>query len=89
VGQLDGGHIAYALFGSKQKVIAKIFFLFLLALIFFWFGWLLWAFLVYAIGFRHPPTADDFIGIDKKRKIIGYVCIGIFILCFTPIPFSF
>jgi len=89
IGQLDGGHIAYALFGSKQKIIAKIFFLCLLALIFFWFGWLVWAFLVYAIGFRHPPTANDFIDIDKKRKIIGYICIGIFILCFTPIPFSF
>jgi len=89
IGQLDGGHIAYALFGSKQKIIAKIFFLSLLVLMFFWFGWLIWAFIVYAIGFRHPPTAYDFVDIDKKRKIIGYICIGIFILCFTPIPFSF
>ena len=89
IGQLDGGHIAYALFGSKQKIIAKFFFLSLFLLSFLWLGWLVWAFLVYLIGFRHPPTANDFIDIDKKRKIIGYICIGIFILCFTPIPFSF
>ncbi|NVM01439.1 MAG: site-2 protease family protein [Candidatus Helarchaeota archaeon] len=90
IGQLDGGHIAYALFGNKQRIIAKIFFLSLFVLGFVcWLGWLVWAFLVYAIGFRHPPTAYDFIDIDKKRKIIGYICVGIFILCFTPIPFSF
>jgi len=88
IGQLDGGHIAYALFGGNQRIIAKIFFLTLFGLGFLWPGWWFWAILIYTIGFRHPPTADDFIDIDKKRKIIGYICIGIFILCFIPIPFS-
>ncbi len=88
VGQLDGGHISYALFGKKQKIITIAVFVSLILLSFFWLGWLFWAFLIYMIGFKHPPTADDFVVIDKKRKIVGYICICIFILCFTPIPFS-
>lgn len=32
VGQLDGGHITYALFGSKHKIIARIFFTIMLVL---------------------------------------------------------
>ncbi len=88
IGQLDGGHISYALFGRKQNIIAKIVFVSLILLSFLWLGWLIWAMLIYTIGFKHPPTVNDFSIIDKKRKIIGYICITIFILCFTPIPFS-
>lgn len=90
IGQLDGGHIVYALFGKKHAIIARIFFivLLLLSVLTHWIGWLFWAILIYAIGFRHPPTANDFIPIDNKRKIIGCFCICIFILCFIPVPIS-
>lgn len=48
--------------------------------------WLLWAFLTtFIIRFRHPPSADES-PLDLRRKIIGYITIGIFILCFTPSP---
>ena len=88
LGQLDGGHIAYSLFGNKQKIIAKAFFISLLALSFLWPGWIVWAILVYIIGLRHPPTVYDFVILDKKRKTVGYICLAIFIICFTPVPFS-
>ena len=88
IGQLDGGHIAYALFGRKQEIVAKVFFIVLLGMSFLWPGWLVWAALVYAMKLRHPPTADDILHIDKRRKIIGYICMVIFVLCFTPVPFS-
>ncbi len=48
--------------------------------------WLLWALLVtFIIRFRHPPSQDES-PLDLRRKIIGYVTIAIFIVCFTPSP---
>lgn len=88
IGQLDGGHIAYALFGKKQEIVAKVFFVLLVLMSFLWLGWLVWAALVFIMKLRHPPTGDDYLQIDGRRKIVGYLCFVIFILCFTPIPFS-
>ncbi|HZK75387.1 MAG TPA: site-2 protease family protein [Candidatus Kapabacteria bacterium] len=48
--------------------------------------WLLWALLTtFVIRFRHPPSEDES-PLDLRRKIIGYITIGIFIVCFTPSP---
>jgi membrane-associated protease RseP (regulator of RpoE activity) len=48
--------------------------------------WLLWAVITtFVIRFRHPPTMDES-PLDLRRKIIGYVTIVIFVLCFTPSP---
>ncbi len=48
--------------------------------------WLLWALLTtFVIRFRHPPSEDES-PLDLRRKIIGYITIVIFILCFTPSP---
>ena len=89
IGQLDGGHISYALFGKHQKRIAWLTLLALLPLGYFWHGWLLWAALsFFLINPSHPPTLNDNIALDTKRKILGYLSFAIFILCFTPIPIS-
>ncbi|HET6401446.1 MAG TPA: site-2 protease family protein [Candidatus Kapabacteria bacterium] len=48
--------------------------------------WLLWALLTtFVIRFRHPPSEDES-PLDLRRKIIGYITIVIFIVCFTPSP---
>ena len=48
--------------------------------------WFLWAIITtFVIKFRHPPTGDEG-PLDLRRRIIGYITIGIFILCFTPSP---
>ncbi len=48
--------------------------------------WLLWALITtFVIRFRHPPCEDES-PLDMRRKIIGYITIVIFILCFTPSP---
>ncbi len=89
VGQLDGGHIAYALLGEKQNIISKIVFAGLLALgIFGWPGWLLWALLLFLMGFRHPPPLDGWVPLDRRRKMIGWLAVVVFSLTFIPIPFS-
>jgi hypothetical protein len=50
--------------------------------------WLLWAVLVQIFGLRHPPPLDDLTPLDTKRKLVGWMTIGIFFLIFTPLPFS-
>jgi membrane-associated protease RseP (regulator of RpoE activity) len=89
IGQLDGGHVAYALLGEKQNKISKYVFLALLALgIFGWPGWLFWSLLLFIMGFRHPPPLHGWVSLDRKRKVIGWLTVAIFILTFIPVPFS-
>ena len=89
IGQLDGGHIVYALFDERHKDIARLTIPALLILgVFFWPGWFIWAFLMIIIGYRHPPVVYPHIQLDRKRRIIGWVSLAIFILTFTPMPVS-
>lgn len=94
IGQLDGGHITYALFGDRARFIAFTTFALLIVLNVYLISnfnsyiWILWIFLILIfIRFRHPPTLDNSIGIDTKRKILGYISYIIFITCFSPLPF--
>jgi len=87
VGQLDGGHIAYAFFGRHHKTISKVFIAILFVMGYELFiGWLVWAVLLLAIGLRHPPVYDEQAGIDIGRVAIGVVSLAIFVLTFMPIP---
>jgi membrane-associated protease RseP (regulator of RpoE activity) len=89
VGQLDGGHIAYALLGEKHNILSKVVFVGLLALgVFGWPGWLLWSLLLFLMGFRHPPPLEGWVPLDRRRKVIGWLTIVVFGLTFIPVPFS-
>lgn len=101
IGQLDGGHMIYAMFGRKHRKIARVSFIIILLLglssllplinlnvTFGWFGWVLWgAILFFIVKLDHPPVMDD-TPLDTKRKIIGWLAILIFIMCFSPTPFT-
>lgn len=93
VGQLDGGHVSYALFGERSQQIAKIFILLLIVFglvswyVWSWYGWLLWVVLLYFMGFGHPPPLQYWVPLDRKRRIIGYFTVAVFILTFMPVPF--
>lgn len=103
VGQLDGGHIIYALFGSKSKYIARTFFALMLFMgilgllpflgiyVLANYGllnWLIWAALIFfVIKIEHPPFYDPE-PIGYIRKLWGIIALVIFILCFTPVPVS-
>jgi len=88
VGQLDGGHIAYALFGQRQRTLAKIMFFILLVLgVAGWTGWLIWALILLFMKLAHPPVIYDWIPLDGRRRLIGWIAMSIFILTFTPVPF--
>lgn len=89
VGQLDGGHILYALFGEKIRKLAPGIILILLVLgIFYWAGWLIWAVLISVMGLRHPPVADSGQGFSRRRIFLSLAVALIFILSFIPAPIS-
>ncbi len=102
VGQLDGGHIGYTMFGENHFKIAVISFsiIFILGLIgvieallniyigFGWMGWLFWSFvLFFLIKIKHPPIPDS-ARLDKTRMFLGYLSYFIFIISFSPTPFE-
>jgi len=87
VGQLDGGHISYALLGLKSRNLSRfILILFFVMGIFFWIGWFIWALVILFLGLRHPSVADEIMPLSTGRRIIGFVVILIFILSFIPDP---
>ena len=90
IGQLDGGHIAYALFGEKHSFFSKILvpILFLLG-IFLWQGWALWAVVLLILGLKHPPIFHSDIPLDGKRRFLGWLGFFIFLITFIPQPFKF
>lgn len=89
VGQLDGGHVAYALLGEKQNKMSKFVFIGLLVLgVLGWQGWLFWGVILFIMGFRHPSLIEGWVPLDRKRTIIGWLTVGVFVLTFTPVPFS-
>jgi membrane-associated protease RseP (regulator of RpoE activity) len=86
-GQLDGGHIVYALASEKHRQLSIAVALALVPLAYFWFGWLVWAVLLVLIGFRHPPLLNRWEPLDRRRLIWAAIGLAIFVLCFVPRPF--
>jgi membrane-associated protease RseP (regulator of RpoE activity) len=88
IGQLDGGHIAYALFGRKSRFISLVAIVVMAFItVFYNPGWLLLLILMILFGFRHPAPMDDQTPLDGKRKLIGALAFLAFFLSFTPAPF--
>jgi membrane-associated protease RseP (regulator of RpoE activity) len=87
-GQLDGGHIIYALFGRHSKIIFRLTLvaITLISLIYN-VGWLLLVIILLFIGYKHPPPLDDITPLDWRRKAAGVLAFVIFFIAFTPIPF--
>lgn len=90
-GQLDGGHIIYAIFGEKYRTWIYYLFIAFLSLSLVNFGWLLWAFIIfYFIKIEHPFTPDsDHPRMGKNRKYLGYFMLLSLFFIFVPSPISF
>lgn len=88
VGQLDGGHVAYAVLGTRQKTVARLVIAVLVVLgITAWSGWLVWATLLLLMGIEHPPVVYEWVPLDRKRTIVGWLALLLFATTFTPVPF--
>lgn len=89
IGQLDGGHITYALFGRRHKAISIVAVLGLAILgVVSWPGWLVWGILGAVLGLRHPPVIDQDLPLNRRQRIIAWASVVIFVLTFTPVPFA-
>lgn len=88
MGQLDGGHVAYAVLGRAARPLARITFgATLLMGWMFWSGWFTWALFALLSGLGHPEPANDITPLDGGRKFVGLLTLGLFLLIFTPKPF--
>jgi membrane-associated protease RseP (regulator of RpoE activity) len=89
-GTLDGGHIAQTLFGKRTTRLFLPFILGILVLLgMVWNGWLLWAAMIFfLVGRVYAEPLDQITPLSKSRKVIGVLCIILFLLTFTPVPFN-
>ena len=99
VGTLDGGHVAYGLFGDRAKQIFPVVIGSLIALSFlpailtlspgkFNFSWLLWMAILFWLGRVRAQPLDDITELDPPRRALGWFALILFFLLFTPIPLA-
>jgi len=92
-GQLDGGHITYALFGHRAVKLSIVTLATVIGLSFLATSWIAMAVMLTAmtwvVGLRHPAPYDDVTPLSTGRLIVGAVALLIFIGCFTPVPLTF
>lgn len=89
VGQLDGGHVAYALLGRFAITVGSVVLMGLLvAGALLSSTWYMWAFFVLLGGLRHPQPLNDVTPLDPVRKILSILAIGLFWVLIVPAPFQ-
>ncbi len=86
-GQLDGGHVIYAVFGKRVNRILPVILVATVLLGFLWSGWWLWAFLIFLLGRSHAEPLDQITQLDSRRKALAVLMLVIFLLVLAPIPF--
>ena len=86
-GQLDGGHVIYAVFGKRVNRILPVILVATVLLGFLWSGWWLWAFLIFLLGRSHAEPLDQITQLDPSRKALAVLMLVIFLITLTPIPF--
>jgi membrane-associated protease RseP (regulator of RpoE activity) len=90
IGQLDGGHISYAVLGRRSTYVTLATLGVAIVLTYFSTSWLVWTVLMIAMlvafGPRHPRAFDEDVPLDRPRLILAIVALLMFVLCFTPAP---
>ena len=94
VGQLDGGHATFALFGKHlHKWLGRAAFLLMATLAvlgWFWYGspsgFLYAVLLGVMLRIRHPQVEDESVAMDRPRAIVAIITLLVFLLSFLPFP---
>jgi membrane-associated protease RseP (regulator of RpoE activity) len=90
IGQLDGGHISYAVLGRRSTVVTFAMVACLIGLSFLSYSWIVWTALtiamLFAFGPRHPQVFDEDIPLDSGRMWLALFALVMFVVCFCPAP---
>ena len=97
VGQLDGGHVVYALFGARgHRAIAMTVYVAVIGLALYayqtggWLGWFVYVgLLTLMMRVGHPPLIDETEPLGLARWLFALIGLLVFILCFIPMPITF
>lgn len=94
VGQLDGGHVMYAISRRVHRVVARVTLVVMLAvialqaLLFLVPAYLLWFLILLWMRDRHPRLADESGSLGRGRLAVVWVLLAIFLASFIPIPLT-
>lgn len=89
-GQLDGGHIVYALLGAKgARYVTWIVLAALVGLSFLWRGWILWLALVFLFGRLQDMPLDEITELTMPQRLLAALMVAVFLLVFVPIPLTY
>jgi membrane-associated protease RseP (regulator of RpoE activity) len=93
IGQLDGGHISYAVLGRRSVYVTLVTVCVVAGLTLVASTWIFFTVLIVAmlllVGPRHPRVWDEDVPLDRTRLLLALCAVAIFILCFTPAPITF
>ncbi|MBV8050853.1 MAG: site-2 protease family protein [Acidobacteriaceae bacterium] len=87
-GQLDGGHIVFAIAPRAHKIVSRLTILALIPMaLFYWAGWLIWAVLLRISGMRHPTVAE-WPQVAGARRWLALFALIMLLLTLAPAPFA-
>ncbi|PYR39736.1 MAG: site-2 protease family protein [Acidobacteria bacterium] len=90
IGQLDGGHISYAVLGPRSTYVTFATVAGTIGLASFASSWIVWTTLTIVMlivfGPRHPRVPDEHVPLDGTRRLLALFALAMFVLCFTPAP---
>jgi membrane-associated protease RseP (regulator of RpoE activity) len=90
IGQLDGGHISYAVLGRRSTYVTFASVAVAMGLAWFANSWIVWTFLTIVMlvvfGPHHPRVFDEHVPLDRRRLFLAAFAAVMLVLCFTPAP---
>lgn len=90
ISQLDGGHIVFAVLPRLYTRVALVCWALILALGWFWIGWLVWGFVVLILSrgrLIHPPVLDAYRPLPPSRRWLAWAGMVLLVITFAPVPF--